>query len=162
MRPVLLLLLLLLSAVRAPEASAAVVPTWPVSARPHVVRAFDPPAQRWLPGHRGVDVRAGVGTAVLAPVDGTVTFSGRVVHREVITVQEPGGRRHSFEPVSRGLAVGTRVRRGEQLAVVAAGHCPGGCLHWGVRVGGDYVDPLGLLPRPRAVLLPTGRLRATG
>ena len=27
-----------------------------------VVRRFDPPVQRWLPGHRGVDLRATQGT----------------------------------------------------------------------------------------------------
>ena len=32
--------------------------SWPLSPRPAVLRAFDPPARPWLSGHRGVDLRA--------------------------------------------------------------------------------------------------------
>ncbi|MCL2534203.1 MAG: hypothetical protein FWE39_08555, partial [Nocardiaceae bacterium] len=31
---------------------------WPLRPRPRVVRAFEKPAQNWLPGHRGVDLAA--------------------------------------------------------------------------------------------------------
>ena len=161
MRRVLVVLLALSLLIAWPPGPAAAVGYgWPVTARPQVVRAFDPPAQRWLSGHRGVDLRADAGQPVLSPTDGTVTFSGTVVDRQVITVQDAGGRRHSFEPVTEPLAAGTVVRRGDRLALVAPGHCTAGCVHWGVRQGRTYVDPLGLLARPRAVLLPTGRVRA--
>ena len=32
--------------------------SWPLSPRPAVLRAFDPPAKPWLSGHRGVDLEA--------------------------------------------------------------------------------------------------------
>ena len=41
-----------------------------------VVRPFDPPAQRWLPGHRGVDLRTTVGARVRAAGAGRVAFAG--------------------------------------------------------------------------------------
>lgn len=135
-------------------AEARALHHWPATGRPQVLRPFDPPAQRWLRGHRGVDIAAADGAPVLSPADGTVTFSGRVVDRDVITVLDDTGLKHSFEPVADALPAGTRVRRGDRLAVVAAGHCAAGCVHWGVRRGTEYVDPLRLLPRPRAVLLP--------
>lgn len=164
MRAVLVALVgwsVLLSPVVVPAAHVVPGYGWPTTGRPQVVRAFDPPAQRWLSGHRGVDLRADPGQPVLSPADGTVTFSGTVVHRQVITVQDAAGRRHSFEPVTAGLPAGSVVRRGDRLALVAPGHCAAvGCVHWGVRAGQTYLNPLHLLPRPRAVLLPTGRIRA--
>ena len=47
--------------------------------------------------------------------------------------------------VRMGELVTVGVRLG--TLVVDGSHCaPSTCLHWGVRVGVDYVDPLGLLP----------------
>ncbi|GAA3766216.1 hypothetical protein GCM10022206_00780 [Streptomyces chiangmaiensis] len=36
-------------------------------------------------------------------------------------------------------------------------HCPGGCLHWGLRRGETYLDPLALLP-PRLLRAGPSRL----
>ena len=53
------LLPLAVAAVPARHAAADTGPwTWPLSGTPVVLRAFDPPAQRWLAGHRGVDLAA--------------------------------------------------------------------------------------------------------
>lgn len=41
---------------------------WPLAPRPHVERAFDKPAENWLPGHRGVDLGGSAGQSVLAAV----------------------------------------------------------------------------------------------
>jgi len=136
--------------------------SWPLAPEPRVVRGFDPPAQRWLPGHRGVDLAAAPGSAVLSPVDGEVVWARRVVDRGVVVVLGPGGRRATLEPVDASVAVGDRVARGQRLGTLAAGHCPGGCLHWGVREGAGpraaYLDPLTLLgPAAPPVLLPLPR-----
>ena len=37
-------------------------------------------------GHRGIDLPAAAGEAVLAPADGVVTFSGTVVDRPVLSI----------------------------------------------------------------------------
>ncbi len=130
---------------------------WPLIPRPAVIRSFDPPAQPWLSGHRGVDLAASPGSDVLAPAAGAVTFAGWVVDRPVLTITHPDGLRSSFEPVQTSLTPGTIVAPGEAIGVVAAsGHCaPADCLHWGVRRGADYIDPLRFVTDRRpSVLLP--------
>lgn len=160
-RAVAVLLLLGASGAAAtPTAAAPVAPgwSWPLSPDPAVVRPFDGPAAPWLPGHRGVDLRAGPGQAVLAPAAGRVVFAGTVVDRGVLTIEHPGGLRTSYEPVSAVVERGRSVDPGQRVAVLAPGpsHCPPAtCLHWGLRRGTTYLDPLLLVgPRRPPVLLP--------
>lgn len=131
---------------------------WPLAGEPELVRAFRAPAQPWLAGHRGVDLAASPGAQVRAPAAGVVVFTGVVVDRGVLVLAHPGGLRTSYEPVTDGAAVGTVVARGDPVARVGTGqpHCPVRvCLHWGVRRGEVYLDPMGLLRRPDPpVLLP--------
>lgn len=129
---------------------------WPLDPVPVLLRGFDPPAQRWLAGHRGVDLAAAEGTEVLAPADGRVVFARRVVDRPVLTVDHGGGLLTSFEPVDPSVAVGAEVRKGTVVGTVRSGaHCSGRCLHWGVRWGGRYVNPLNYVTDRRpSVLLP--------
>jgi murein DD-endopeptidase MepM/ murein hydrolase activator NlpD len=130
---------------------------WPVAPPHPVVRAFLAPASEYGAGHRGIDLAAPPGTPVLSPADGTVYFAGVVVDRPVLTISHPGGLLSSYEPVVSSLAVGAAVRRGETIGSVATGgHCSGGCLHFGVRLHGQYVSPLNYLGGvTRPVLLPT-------
>lgn len=111
-----------------------------------VVRSFDPPAQRWNSGHRGVDLLAEPGAAVIATAAGTVSFAGLVAGKPVVVVSH-GEWRTTYEPVEAAVRVGDRVAAGELLGRLAGGHsCPGGsCLHWGLRRGEEYRDPLSLL-----------------
>ena len=130
---------------------------WPLKPEPPVVASFRAPPTPWSAGHRGVDLAAAVGQPVLAAGGGRVTFAGSVAGRGVVVVTHPGGVRTSYEPVARRRAVGAAVVRGDRLGVVAPtrGHCaPRTCLHWGVRVGSRYVDPLDLVGRGPPVLLP--------
>ncbi|MEY9775892.1 M23 family metallopeptidase [Arthrobacter sp. MW3 TE3886] len=132
--------------------------SWPLSPRPAVLRAFDPPARPWLSGHRGVDIEAAFdGAPLLSPAAGTVSFVGTVVDRPVITIDHGNGLRSSFEPVASSLTAGAAVAEGEVLGRVQAGHCGPAppCLHWGVRRGEDYVNPLVFVMDLRpSVLLP--------
>ncbi|WP_299033988.1 peptidoglycan DD-metalloendopeptidase family protein [uncultured Pseudokineococcus sp.] len=132
---------------------------WPLPGEPAVLRPFVAPLQRWSPGHRGVDLAAGAGDLVLAPSDGVVGFAGTVVDRGVVVLEHDGDLRTTLEPVQPLLPVGAAVRRGEAVARLVGGHCPPGCLHWGVRRGRGtdavYLDPLALLGPPAPpVLLP--------
>lgn len=130
---------------------------WPLTPRPAVLGGFDAPAGPYAPGHRGVDLAARVGQPVLAPGAGTVAFAGPVAGRGVVSVAHADGRRTTYEPVAPDLPVGAVVDVGERVGTVtaAAGHClPRTCLHWGLRVGETYVDPLTLLEPPRVRLLP--------
>ncbi len=131
--------------------------TWPLDPEPEVAARFDPPAERWGRGHRGVDLAAVVGQSVLAPAAGRITFAGVIAGRGVVVVAHEGGLRSTFEPVRGSVGVGESVGAGQQVAVLdeTAGHCaPETCLHWGVLRGDTYLDPLSFLTRRPIVLLP--------
>jgi murein DD-endopeptidase MepM/ murein hydrolase activator NlpD len=131
--------------------------SWPLTPGPAVLRAFDPPPKPWLSGHRGVDLEASAfGVPVTAPASGTVSFVGVVVDRPVITLDHGNGLRSSFEPVQSELARGAHVAEGGSLGLLMPGHCDAlPCLHWGVRRGEDYVNPLAFVMDLRpSVLLP--------
>ncbi|GAA4418784.1 hypothetical protein GCM10023148_17580 [Actinokineospora soli] len=122
-----------------------------------VVRPFHPPPGPYAAGHRGVDLAAVPGAPVLASADGVVVFVGRVVDRSVVSISHDGGLRTTYEPVEPSVGAGDRVRAGERIGVLVAGHrgCPGAaCLHWGLRREGVYLDPLQALVALRVRLLP--------
>lgn len=130
---------------------------WPLEPVPRVVRPFDAPAGPYGPGHRGVDLDAGVGQPVLAAGAGVVAFAGTVAGRGVVSVAHADGRRTTYEPVAAVVAGGEAVIAGAPLGTVTAapGHClPGTCLHWGLRLGDIYLDPLGLVGAVEVRLLP--------
>ncbi|ROP32517.1 peptidase M23-like protein [Couchioplanes caeruleus] len=130
---------------------------WPVPGAA-IVRRFDPPPQPWLAGHRGVDLAAAPSAPVRSAGAGTVVFAGRVAERGVVSVAHPGGLRTTYEPLTvTSLRVGDPVTAGQEIGRLAPGHpgCPApACLHWGLRRGDDYLDPLTLLGLGRVRLLP--------
>lgn len=80
---------------------------------------------------------------MFSPAAGTVTFAGKVVDREVLSVRVDGYTVVSFEPVSSGLSAGDTVAASDPLGEVASGgHCAHECLHLGVRVDDWYVNPM--------------------
>ncbi|RPK90582.1 MULTISPECIES: M23 family metallopeptidase [Streptomyces] len=126
--------------------------SWPLAGRPAVLRAWEPPAGPYGPGHRGADLAAGPGARVLAAADGRVSFAGRVAGRGVLAIKLAGSGspplRTTYEPVRALVEEGASVRAGQPVGVLEEGpfHCAEGCLHWGLRRGEDYLDPLSLLP----------------
>lgn len=111
-----------------------------------VLAAFDPPAQRWLAGHRGVDLAARIGEPVRSATAGVVTVAGKVAGTPVVVVQMADGRRTTHLPVAAAVSVGQAVATGQILGTVTAGtHCSRPCLHWGLKRGEDYQDPMSLL-----------------
>ncbi|MEE4540876.1 peptidoglycan DD-metalloendopeptidase family protein [Streptomyces sp. V4-01] len=129
---------------------------WPVTGpgirgRPVVERGFDPPAQPWAAGHRGVDLRTAPGAPVRAAAPGAVAFTGRVAGVPVVVIALPGGLRTTYQPVRATLPAGAEVPAGRTVGTVAAvdgvlPHCPDTCLHWGLLRDDVYLDPLLLLP----------------
>ena len=107
-----------------------------------VLRGFDPPAQDWLPGHRGVDLAAPVGSRVRAAASGRVSVAQVIAGRGVVTIVH-GELRTTYEPVRASVRVGQRVDAGDVIGTVEAGHCAAGCLHFGLKRGDEYLDPLG-------------------
>ena len=164
MLPRLLPVLLLVGCVLAPTSAVAEPampgPSWTAPlGELAVTRPFEEPASPYGPGHRGADLAGAPGSVVLAAGDGVVVFAGMVAGRPVVSVEHAGGLRTTYEPVQPLVAAGQTVARGSPLGVLAAGHagCPASaCLHWGLRRGETYLDPLSLLKPPRVRLLPWG------
>lgn len=126
---------------------------WPVD-EVQLIRRYEAPAHAYGPGHRGVDLAADL--SVRAPAAGRVAFAGMVAGRPVVTIDHGDGLVTTLEPVTTELAVGDAVSRGSPVGAVATGgHTGPGTVHFGVRLDGEYINPLRLLGGvPRAVLLP--------
>lgn len=129
----------------------------PLEGAPVVVRGFEPPPKPWMPGHRGVDLAAAPGSIVRAAGAGVIHFAGQVAGRPVVSIDHPDGLRTTYEPVVPQVPTGGTVALGEPIGLVIVGHdgCPViACLHWGLRNGQMYLNPLGLLRPVRVRLYP--------
>jgi murein DD-endopeptidase MepM/ murein hydrolase activator NlpD len=106
---------------------------------------FRPPATPYGPGNRGVDYATPPGTPVLAAGPGMVTFAGQVGGARHVVVLHGDGVRTSYSFLS-DVAVrrGDDVDQGTHLGTT--GTKP---LHFGARVGDQYIDPLSLFARVR-------------
>lgn len=132
---------------------------WPLRPTPEVTRHFDRLEHRYAPGHRGADLAGGPGATVYAAGTGTVAFAGQVAGRPVVSIDHPSGLRTTYEPVRASVAAGDRVVGGGPIGALQAGHpgCPRpACLHFGLRDGKDYLDPLALLRSGPVRLKPLG------
>lgn len=95
--------------------------------------------------HRGVDLEAEEGSAVLAVADGTVTVStSDVIYGEQITVQHADGMLTTYCHLSERLvSEGDSVRQGQIIGRSGStGWVTGPHLHLEVQLDGEYVDPL--------------------
>ncbi|HEU4356582.1 MAG TPA: M23 family metallopeptidase [Actinomycetota bacterium] len=128
---------------------------WPVEGP--VIRGFDPPLNPYGSGHRGIDIAAPIGTSILAPEAGVVTFAGSVGGELFVTLDHGGGLRSSYSWLSATLVrEGDVVPRGAAIGSTGVGHPLSAVphLHFGVRLDGVYVDPLAYLgPAPVARLV---------
>jgi len=145
---------------------------WPLDGSHAVSRVFDPGPTPYAPGHRGADLTGAPGDPVRAAGDGRVSYAGLLAGRGVVVV-EHGALRTTYEPVTPVVHVGLAVAAGQQIATLDAGHegCPVlACLHWGLRRGEAYLDPVRLveggpvrlLPRDADVVSPGARLLVAG
>lgn len=127
--------------------------SWPVTGAHSIARGYEAPSVFYGAGHRGIDLTAEAGQVVLAPADGVVHFVGKVVDRELISLDHDG-HLSTFEPVTSTLTEGDLVARGQVIGNVSTStHCT--CLHMGARQGKEYLSPLAMLASiAPAVLLP--------
>lgn len=134
-------------------AAAATSAAWVRPVDGAVVRPFVEPAGPYAAGHRGADLTAPAGTPVRAAGDGVVVFAGRIAGALHVTVMHEHGLRTSYSFLS-AVAVhqGSTVSRGDVLGS-AGGAAPdtdgdsghdGTVVHFGLRVGDRYVDPMSL------------------
>ena len=121
-----------------------------------VVRGFEPPAHRYGPGHRGIEFEAPPGSEVNAVADGFVTFAGTVAHRKYVSVR--AGR----QVVTYAYLASISVRRGQRIRVGEAVGATYGRWHLGLRVRGEYADPMTLFGGPpRVHLIPVNAAKGT-
>jgi murein DD-endopeptidase MepM/ murein hydrolase activator NlpD len=148
-----------LPATAAPSLRADPAPGWSWPLRPapdRVVRDFDPPAQPWLAGNRGLDLAGRAGEKVHAAGAGIVSFAGVIAGVGVVSVTS-GPLRTTYEPLRLQVHRGDVVAAGAVLGQLTrtGSHClPAACLHWGLLRGAAYLDPLALLGLEQVRLLP--------
>jgi len=144
-RLVLVSIIALLSLLVAAPAKAS---RWrpPIDGSLRVLAPFAPGAANWNPGHRGVDLAASPETWVFAAGSGRVVYAGDLAGRGVVSIDH-GGLRTTYEPVDPIVSVGEQVFAGEVIGQIAATGGPCRCLHWGLKRGSTYFDPMRLLQR---------------
>ena len=132
--------------------------SWPVPPPIVVVAPFRAPPTPYAAGHRGIDLAVRPDAAIRAAAPGTVSFAGQVAGRGVVAIDHGDGVVSAIEPIAATTAAGAAVAAGDVIGTVSSGgHCAAGCVHFGVRIDGEYVSPfLFLGGLPRAVLLPSG------
>jgi murein DD-endopeptidase MepM/ murein hydrolase activator NlpD len=134
-----------------PSRAAAGSGTWAWPVVGPVIRPFDPPDSPYGSGHRGIDIAAPLGSPVRAPAPGIVSFSGKVGGHVFVSVDHGGGLVSTYSWLSASLVhKGDSVASGSVLALSGPGHegvLPSH-LHFGVKLNGEYVDPLSVLLPP--------------
>jgi hypothetical protein len=125
---------------------------FPLEQPVRLVKGFQKPNSDYSAGHRGVDLAAELGQAIFAPTSGTISFAGTVVNREVVTLLHDDGKLISFEPACSDSLVGEKVGKGEVFGWICEPnetyiqHCGlQRCLHYSVRLAGEYLSPLSFL-----------------
>ncbi|MGH9280794.1 MAG: peptidoglycan DD-metalloendopeptidase family protein [Acidimicrobiales bacterium] len=116
-----------------------------------IVDPFRPPSHTGGAGNRGVDYATEPGAPVKAAADGEVTFAGSVGGRLHVVVLHADGVRTSYSFLeSFAVHRGDRVRQGDVVGT------SGYQLHFGARVGDDYIDPTTLFDAgpPKVHLVP--------
>ena len=105
-----------------------------------VVTGFEPSSG--FSGHWGVDIAAPIGSDVIAPGPGVVTFAGRVAGMKSVTIRMEDGLRVSVSHLSSiRVAAGQRVNGGTVLGASGLAHGEP-ALHVSTRIGDTYVDPI--------------------
>ncbi|MBU3030413.1 M23 family metallopeptidase [Paracoccus marinaquae] len=101
--------------------------------------------RRWGRMHEGVDMAGPIGTPILAPGDGVVTFAGRQSgYGYLIKIEHELGVETRYAHLSKiRVKQGQRVSQGEQIGDMGnTGRSTGPHLHYEVRMNGRAVDPM--------------------
>lgn len=105
--------------------------------------------------HYGSDLAAPIGTPVMAPADGVVSFAETGLHYEgaLILVDHGQGLISAYLHLSRiGVAAGQAVKRGELIGAVGKeGRATGPHLCWRMKWRGRNLDPMQMVGPPRPV-----------
>jgi len=108
------------------------------------VKDFDLPIKAFSSGHRGVDYLATFNSPVIAAADGVISHAGLIANRWTITVTH-NNLRTTYEPVKPIIKFGEFVKQGQLIGYLQqnGSHCfPESCLHFGLKEGKTYLNPL--------------------
>jgi murein DD-endopeptidase MepM/ murein hydrolase activator NlpD len=98
--------------------------------------------------HTGVDLKAAVGTPVVAPNHGRVVLLGDFFFSGQSVVLDHGGGLYTmyFHLAEYKVEKGVPVRKGDVIGLSGmTGRVTGPHLHWGARINGARIDPFELL-----------------
>ena len=101
--------------------------------------------------HPGIDIKADLGTPVLAAAAGVVTVSGTEArYGRVIKIEHDGGFLTVYAHNTENIAtIGDRVTAGDPIATIGrTGRATAYHLHFEIRRAGRVYNPLYLLPLP--------------
>ena len=104
--------------------------------------------------HDGVDISNTVGTPVIAPADGIVSYTGPLGGFGNVISIDHGHRIGTFygHLLQQKVSQGQRVRRGDIIALVGTtGRATGPHLHYEIQVNGTPVDPSRYVIDPESV-----------
>jgi murein DD-endopeptidase MepM/ murein hydrolase activator NlpD len=125
---------------------------------PNIAELMDANLGKYDAGHRGVDLITASGNQIIAPEDGVISYKGVVANAPTVTLMV-GEYKNTFQPATTTLPTGSQVGRGEVFAVVdiyrdQRQHCEEveSCLHWGMLIGDNYLNPLDKIYRKNIVL----------
>jgi hypothetical protein len=128
-----------------------------------LINQYQSPLTEYGAGHRGIDLPATMGSEVIPPVSGEISFSGQVGYRDSISIKFAGTMWASLEPVCSDMSEGTLVSAGEPIGTVCQTnpnyqwHCEITCIHFGTRTENGYFSPLALIGGlPVSRLVPLG------
>lgn len=125
--------------------------TWPAPGNTRITSYFgnrESPTAGASTYHKGIDIACNTGDPILAAAAGTVIVSTyNYAEGNYICIDHGGGVVSVYmHNSSLMVAAGEYVVAGQQIAAAGStGYSTGPHLHFGVRVDGNYVDPLGYL-----------------
>lgn len=121
---------------------------WPCPASHRITSSFGPrsaPTAGASTYHKGIDIGAGSGSAILAAASGRVTTSAysSSAGNYVVISHGNGVSTVYMHASARYVSEGDMVSKGQTIAAVGStGYSTGPHLHFGVIVNGSYVNPL--------------------
>ena len=108
--------------------------------------ARGPVTQGFHDGHYAIDISVPVGTKIVSAANGTVTYAGWKNNGGgyVVEIDHGNGVKTAYAHLSYVVvATGQAVQMGQHIAGSGAtGNVTGPHLHFGVQIGGQWVQPL--------------------
>lgn len=128
---------------------------WPIPGRTFVNSDFgrrkDPITLKWGAMHNGVDIPAPAGTPIYAAADGQVMYAGWMNGYGNTIMIDHGKNKNGYHVItlyahcsSLNVAKDSFVQGGKTIVarVGSTGRSTGNHLHWGLKIGGGWVDPM--------------------